>query len=366
MSYEKIKSITRKPKEGKIYITSACSNVSPSTYHKWEYTIENATYEEKMLELMRGINGGGLVLNDSCYNWNYAKLKAQAEMVEKHGKDYSLYDLSTMKYTHYCLGQQISDLYTPITQEEITSGNYDYIFNWASQDGASRVYYRAEEYKTEKERVRAVLKEYFEVFNRYLDEKHDGKYYLYSETYGYIKPKGIGGSFYYSPYSSISGCLEIMDYKKAYCIAKNIGRDVEVRKIPKRVYKPTKEQLEEGKTRLKDIIGFDSKYVEKLFISDVYSTREVKSAEIDLIRAVNEFETNYNAYVYHIIYTETSFGKCYSMLYVSNYKGEWRDDRKLLEDGTTCAYVWNRTDEVCSEIGLIGFETKGNQLIRNY
>ena len=37
MSYEKVKCITRKPKEGKIFITSACSNVRPLTFGKWEY-----------------------------------------------------------------------------------------------------------------------------------------------------------------------------------------------------------------------------------------------------------------------------------------------------------------------------------------
>ena len=127
MSYEKVKCITRKPKEGKIFITSACNNVRPLTYHRWEFMQNSNDYHEKELELMRGINGGGLSLNDSCYDWNYAKLKTRDYMQEKYGKDYDLYDLSTMEYTSYCLGEQISSEYIALTQAEIESGNYEYI-----------------------------------------------------------------------------------------------------------------------------------------------------------------------------------------------------------------------------------------------
>lgn len=62
MSYEKIKCITRKPKEGKIFITSACNNVRPLKYSRWEFRADEQDYHEKELRLLRGINGGGLVL----------------------------------------------------------------------------------------------------------------------------------------------------------------------------------------------------------------------------------------------------------------------------------------------------------------
>ena len=142
MSYEKVKCITRKPKEGKIFITSACSNVRPLTYHRWEFMQNSNDYHEKELELMRGINGGGLVLNDSCYNWNYAYYKTNEEIKARYS-EYDLYELSTMHYTRYCLGEQISSTYTPITQAEIESGNYEYVLEWESKDGKSKVYYRA-------------------------------------------------------------------------------------------------------------------------------------------------------------------------------------------------------------------------------
>lgn len=359
MSYEKVKCITRKPKEGKIFITSACNNVRPLTFGKWEYGKADMSYKEKMLYLLKDISGGNLQLNNSCYEWNYAVLKTRDYMQEKYGKEYYLYDLATMKYTSYCLGEQISSQYTPITQTEIESGNYDYILEWESKDNKSKIYYRAEEYNNEKARVMEVLEEYYNVFIGYLEEKHKGKYYLYSETYGYVKPKGTNGSFYYNMSSNL---IENMDYKKAYCLARTIGRDIEIKAVPKREYKPTKEQIAESKKRI-ELLGLEPRFSDKLYMSDRYYIREVKDGEMDLIRAINNFEKNYNAYVYHIIYTKSNFGNLYSMLYVSNNTEEWKADRKDLQNKECYAYVYNKSDEVCSEIGLIGVEKADTNLL---
>lgn len=359
MSYEKVKCITRKPKEGKIFITSACNNVRPLTFGKWEYGKADMSYKEKMFYLLKDISGGNLQLNNSCYEWNYAVLKTRDYMQEKYGKEYYLYDLATMKYTSYCLGEQISSQYTPITQTEIESGNYDYILEWESKDNKSKIYYRAEEYNNEKARVMEVLEEYYNVFIGYLEEKHKGKYYLYSETYGYVKPKGTNGSFYYNMSSNL---VENMDYKKAYCLARTIGRDIEIKAVPKREYKPTKEQIAESKKRI-ELLGLEPRFSDKLYMSDRYYIREVKDGEMDLIRAINNFEKNYNAYVYHIIYTKSNFGNLYSMLYVSNNTEEWKADRKDLQNKECYAYVYNKSDEVCSEIGLIGVEKADTNLL---
>ena len=360
MSVEKVKCITRKPKEGKIFITSACNNVRPLTYHKWEFMQNSNDYHEKELELMRGINGGGLVLNDSCYNWNYAKLKTRDYMQEKYGKDYDLYDLSTMEYTSYCLGEQISSAYIPITQAEIESGNYEYILEWKSKDNKSKVYYRAEEYNSEQTRVMEVLEEYYNVFIGYLEEKHDGKYYLYSKNYGNITPKGTQGSFYYNVSEEN---IKIYDnYKQAYCMKETLGKDVEVKAVPRREYKPTNEQVAESKKRI-ELLGIEPRFSDKLYMSDRYYIREVKDSEMDLIRAINNFEKKYNAYVYHIIYTKSNFGNLYNMLYVSNSTEEWGADRKDLQNKECYAYVYNKSDEVCSEIGLIGVEKADTNLL---
>ena len=356
MSVEKVKCITRKPKEGKIFITSACNNVRPLTYSRWEFRADEQDYHEKELELMRGINGGGLILNDSCYNWNYAYYKTSEEIKARYS-EYDLYELSTMNYARYCLGEQISSAYTPITQEELKNGNY--ALEWESKDGKSKVYHNIEEYNKEKIRTREVLERYHEVFMQFLEEKHEGKYYLYSDTYGYVKPKGTNGSFYYSENNSL---LETMDYKKAYCLAKAIGKDIEVKAVPRREYKPTSEQIAESKKRI-ELLGLEPRFSEKLYISNRYMIREVKDGEMELIRAINNFEKDYNAYVYHIIYTESNFGNLYNMLYVSNNTEEWETDRKDLQNKECYAYVYNRSNEVCSEIGLIGVEKADTNLL---
>lgn len=359
MSYEKVKCITRKPKEGKIFITSAYNNVRPLTYSRWEFRADEQDYHEKELRLLRGINGGGLVLNDSCYDWNYALYKTNAEIRTKY-RDYDLYELSTIHYTEYCLGEQISSTYTPITQTEIESGNYEYVLEWESKDGKSKVYYRAEEYNKELARTHEVLEKYYELFMQFLEEKHDGKYYLYSKTYGNITPKGTQGSFYYNVFE---GNMKIYDnYKQAYCMKETIGKDVEIKAVPRREYKPTKEQIAESKKRI-ELLGLEPRFSDKLYMSDRYYIREVKDGEMDLIRAINNFEKNYNAYVYHIIYTKSNFGNLYSMLYVSNNTEEWKADRKDLQNKECYAYVYNKSDEVCSEIGLIGVEKADTNLL---
>ena len=98
-------------------------------------------------------------------------------------------------------------------------------------------------------------------------------------------------------------------------------------------------------------------------MSDRYYIREVKDGEIDLMRAINNFEKDYDAYVYHIIYTKSNFGNLYNMLYVSNNTEEWETDRKDLQNKECYAYVYNRSNEVCSEIGLIGVEKADTNLL---
>ena len=157
--------------------------------------------------------------------------------------------------------------------------------------------------------------------------------------------------------------MKIYDnYKQAYCMKETIGKDVEIKAVPRREYKPTKEQIAESKKRI-ELLGLEPRFSDKLYMSDRYYIREVKDGEMDLIRAINNFEKNYNAYVYHIIYTKSNFGNLYSMLYVSNNTEEWKADRKDLQNKECYAYVYNKSDEVCSEIGLIGVEKADTNLL---
>lgn len=60
-----------------------------------------------------------------------------------------------------------------------------------------------------------------------------------------------------------------------------------------------------------------------------------------------------DALVYYTILSHTSIGPMLSILYVSNEKDEWEDDRKILKEHTPLAYVCNFDDPDCSEFGYI-------------
>ena len=79
---------------------------------------------------------------------------------------------------------------------------------------------------------------------------------------------------------------------------------------------------------------------------------------------IEEFEKEYNALVYHVIHTYTEFGELYNFLYVSDHNEEWICDHDDLEEGYAYAYVWNKTDEWCSEIGSIGVRGKFGGIVR--
>jgi hypothetical protein len=76
----------------------------------------------------------------------------------------------------------------------------------------------------------------------------------------------------------------------------------------------------------------------------------------ELLEKIEEFEKTYNTRVFLVTSTDTTIGNLYDFLYVSSHKSEWKDDREILENNETYAYVWNRDYELDSEIGLIGFE----------
>lgn len=77
------------------------------------------------------------------------------------------------------------------------------------------------------------------------------------------------------------------------------------------------------------------------------------SDNAELITKVKEFEEEYHALVYHVIHTYTQFGELYNLLYVSDYEEEWEYDNENAKEGYVVAYVWNKSDDFCSEIGGI-------------
>ena len=69
--------------------------------------------------------------------------------------------------------------------------------------------------------------------------------------------------------------------------------------------------------------------------------------------------------IYAITHEFCEFGECYSFLYVNRYKEEW--DYTLESEGNlhnAFAYVWNKTDDWCSEFGTIGVKSFGGGIKR--
>lgn len=81
-------------------------------------------------------------------------------------------------------------------------------------------------------------------------------------------------------------------------------------------------------------------------------------------KIVDEFEQKYNAVVYHMIHNKFEFGECYTILYVSNEKSEWKSDRYDIEDGYVMAYVKNVDAPECSEFGTVAIKPNIGGLVR--
>lgn len=80
--------------------------------------------------------------------------------------------------------------------------------------------------------------------------------------------------------------------------------------------------------------------------------------------AIDRFEEENSAIVYHAELTETSFGRLLSMFYVSRYEEEWPLDRRELEEMNPVVYVCNLDDPICSEFGAISFEYAFGGVVR--
>ena len=103
---------------------------------------------------------------------------------------------------------------------------------------------------------------------------------------------------------------------------------------------------------------------DEIFMSEMTGGVYEFSSNSKLCDKVREFEAEHNALVYHVIRTVTEFGELYSFLFVSDYEEEWEMDNADIADGYALAYVWNTTDEWCSEFGSVGVRGKFGGIIR--
>lgn len=79
---------------------------------------------------------------------------------------------------------------------------------------------------------------------------------------------------------------------------------------------------------------------------------------------IEDFEEKHKAFVYHVIYTPTAFGRLLSLLYVSNEEDEWETDREDLSNNYAFSYVINLNEPAFSEFGSIEIEPKNGGVVR--
>jgi hypothetical protein len=86
--------------------------------------------------------------------------------------------------------------------------------------------------------------------------------------------------------------------------------------------------------------------------------------EPELLKKIREFEEETGSLVYAVIHNIFEFGECYSFLIISKYDEEWSMTLEEVKDGYAFSYVWNKTDDYCSEFGTIAVRSFGGGIAR--
>ena len=85
----------------------------------------------------------------------------------------------------------------------------------------------------------------------------------------------------------------------------------------------------------------------------------------EVMDKIKEIEKTYNVLVYAVTHEYLEFGECYDFLYIPDYKNEWKYALLPQKDiFYAYAYVWNKTDDNCSEFGTIGIRSFGGGIKR--
>lgn len=134
--------------------------------------------------------------------------------------------------------------------------------------------------------------------------------------------------------------------------------------------KTTKEQRKEQAVKLLNQLAIYKPYIKGFEQADnvcffenfggfwVYQEPEIE-------KKMKEIEKEYDCTVYAVTHEYTDFGECYDFLIVGNYKSEWKSLVCKINGGfNVFAYVWNKTDDFCSEFGTVGIKSFGGGIKR--
>lgn len=134
--------------------------------------------------------------------------------------------------------------------------------------------------------------------------------------------------------------------------------------------KTTKEQRKEQAVKLLNQLAVYKPYIKGFEQADnvcffenfggfwVYQEPEIE-------KKMKEIEKEYDCTVYAVTHEYIDFGECYDFLIVGNYKSEWKSLVCKVNGGfNVFAYVWNKTDDFCSEFGTVGIKSFGGGIKR--
>lgn len=85
-----------------------------------------------------------------------------------------------------------------------------------------------------------------------------------------------------------------------------------------------------------------------------------------LAEKVKTIEDVYNIRIYAVTHELSEFGELYDFLYVPNKKSEWEEPYWEDNVAYVFAYIWNKSDDFCSEFGKIGVTCFGGGIKRKY
>lgn len=88
--------------------------------------------------------------------------------------------------------------------------------------------------------------------------------------------------------------------------------------------------------------------------------------EPEIEAKMREIEREYKCLVYAITHELTDLGELYDFLIVPNYKEDWDNIlyKQSKNEFIAYAYVWNKSDDLCSEFGSIGVKSFGGGIRR--
>lgn len=130
--------------------------------------------------------------------------------------------------------------------------------------------------------------------------------------------------------------------------------------MEEKIFNECLERMEILKLSRQCISAFKSgKIWESEGIGALYEVNEEEKA------IITEFEREHEGYkVYHMIHNLTDFGELYNIFYVSTDIEEWELDKTDLKENYAFVYVYNKTDEFCSEFGSIAIRKNIGGLVR--